>query len=113
MITENNSFISEVLNQYGLAMDVGIVVIIVVGMIMVEKYIDSKYHKHLDFLPLIIASIVVLFMSESAWIEYEARGIVYAIKIWMSETLKYMAGCFITYNLVYKKILEDKLFKTK
>ena len=110
--TSGGSAFQNILDQYGIAVDVGAVVVIVILIQMVKKplkkwqvnrvSLGKQTFNVVSFLPLLLSFVVVFFMDVGE--SLPDKGWYGGLIEWGKRTLLYTAGCYILYNVIWARI---------
>jgi len=104
----NKSFYQEYLDDLGISVDIGLVVVIVVIIQLIKKWVKQKYPYMIAWLPVLIPVIVTFFLNDGIHIGREGHGFWHVVREWIGQSLLYTAGCHILYKLILEKLLSKK-----
>lgn len=96
---------AQLLEKFGLAVDVGTVVVIVILIQLIKPRIKEKWPGLLYWLPLIVSAVVTFFFSGAAQMIIEGEKWFSIFTAWTKDALMYTAGCYVAYNLVWERLL--------
>ncbi len=109
--TEPENFVDQVqqmLDNYGIAVDVGMVIVIVIFIQYLKKPLKKTRPGLLPWLPLIISMLVSVLTGDVSHVHTDDPGLWHYAQEYIKQGLFYLAGSYIVYNLLWEKLLQRK-----